>query len=57
MKINKNSKIFIAGHNGMVGFAVTKKLKQKGFTNIITVEKKKLNLLNQKNVLNFLRRR
>ena len=56
MKINKNSKIFIAGHNGMVGFAVTKKLKQKGFTNIITVEKKKLNLLNQKNVLNFLKK-
>ncbi len=56
MKINKNSKIFIAGHNGMVGFAVTKKLKQKGFTNIITVEKKKLNLLNQKNVYNFLKK-
>lgn len=56
MKINKNSKIFIAGHNGMVGFAVTKKLEQKGFTNIITVERKKLNLLNQKNVLNFLKK-
>ena len=56
MKINKNSKIFIAGHNGMVGFAITKKLEQKGFTNIITVEKKKLNLLNQKNVLNFLKK-
>ena len=56
MKINKNSKIFIAGHNGMVGFAITKKLEQKGFTNIITVEKKKLNLLNQKNVYNFLKK-
>ena len=41
MKINKNSKIFIAGHKGMVGSAIKKKLEQKGFKNIIIIEKKK----------------
>ena len=39
--INKRSKIFIAGHNGMVGSAVVKKLKSNHFKNLITVEKKK----------------
>ena len=29
--INKNSKIFVAGHNGLVGSAIVKKLKQKGY--------------------------
>ena len=40
--INKNSKIFIAGHNGMVGSAICKKLINKGFKKIITATKKKL---------------
>ena len=42
MKINKKSKIFIAGHNGMVGSSLFKKFNENGFKNIITVEKKKL---------------
>ena len=54
MKINKNSKIFIAGHNGMVGSAIHKMLIKKGFKNIITVEKKKVNLINQNIVFKFL---
>jgi GDP-L-fucose synthase len=56
MKINKNSKIFIAGHKGMVGSAIKKKLEQKGFKNIIIIEKKKLNLIEQKKVFNYLKK-
>ena len=56
MKINKNSKIFIAGHNGMVGSAIKKKFEEKGFKKIITIDKKKLNLINQKKVFEFLKK-
>jgi GDP-L-fucose synthase len=56
MKINKNSKIFLAGHNGMVGSAIMRKLLEKKFKNIITKSRKELNLLNQKNVFNFLKK-
>ena len=55
MKINKESKIFIAGHKGMVGSAIYKKFKKKGFRNIITIDKKKLNLLNQNKVFKYLK--
>ena len=48
-------KIFIAGHKGMVGSAIFRKLKNK--TNkIVIADKKKLNLLNQKSVLSFLKK-
>ena len=56
MKINKKSKIFIAGHNGMVGSAIKKKFLQKGYKNIITINKKRLNLINQKKVFNYLKK-
>jgi len=52
--IYKKSKIFLAGHKGMVGSAIHKKLKQNGFKNIIVISKKKLNLLNQKKVEKFI---
>ena len=52
--INKNSKIFIAGHKGMVGSAIKKKLEEKGYKKIITIEKNKLNLLNQEKVFKYL---
>ena len=52
--INKRSKIFIAGHNGMVGSAVVKKLKSNHFKNLITVEKKKINFLDQEKTKKFL---
>ena len=39
--INKKSKIFVAGHKGMVGSAIVRKLKEKGFSKIIFAEKKK----------------
>ena len=52
----KNEKIFLAGHNGLVGSAVLRKLKEKKFTNITTITKSKLNLLDQKKVFNFLKK-
>ena len=55
--INKNSKIFVAGHNGLVGSAIVRKLKKKGYRNIITINKSKLDLTNQIKVLNFLKKK
>ena len=55
--ISKNNKIFLAGHNGMAGSAILKKLKNTGYKNIICVSKKKLNLLDQKKVENFLKKK
>ena len=54
--INKNSKIFVAGHNGLVGSAIVRKLKDKGYKNILTVNRLKLDLTNQSKVYNFLKR-
>ena len=54
--INFKSKIYIAGHNGLVGSAIVRKLKQKGYNNLILRSKKKLDLKNQKKVYNFLKR-
>ena len=51
--ITKNSKIFLAGHNGMIGSAIYRKLK-KSYKKIITIEKKKLDLRDQTKVFNFL---
>ena len=45
--MNKNSKIYVAGHNGMVGSAIVRKLKDLGYTNIVTKSKKELDLTNQ----------
>ena len=48
-------KIFIAGHKGMVGSAILRKLKNKS-NKIVIADKKKLNLLNQKSVLSFFKK-
>ena len=48
-----NSKIFVAGHNGMVGSAIVRRLKELGYTNIITKGKKELDLSNQFQVSQF----
>ena len=42
--INIRSKIFIAGHKGMLGSSILRILKKKGYKNLITVEKKNLDL-------------
>ena len=44
-KLNLDSKIYVAGHNGMVGSTIVKKLIEYGYKNIITNSKKELNLL------------
>ncbi len=54
--INKKSKIFVAGHKGMVGSAILRKLRSKGFSKIILSEKKNLDLLNQNKVFKFLKK-
>jgi len=54
--MNKNSKIFISGHKGLVGSAIINYLKKKNFTKIYSIEKKKLDLRNQSKVLNFFRK-
>ena len=51
MKLKK--KIFIAGHKGMLGNSIFNKLRNKKNIEIYTVDKKKLNLLNQKKVNSF----
>ena len=56
MNLKKNDKIFLAGHNGMVGSAILRTLIKKGYKNIIIKEKKKLNLENQKDVNNFFKK-
>ncbi len=48
-----DSKIFVAGHRGMVGSAIVKNLQEKGFTNIITRTSSELNLINQQDVADF----
>ena len=53
--ISKNSKIFLAGHKGMIGSAIHKKLKKK-YKRIITIDKKKLDLRDQAKVFNFLKK-
>ena len=53
----KNIKIFLAGHKGLVGSAILRRLREKKYTNIILADKKKLNLLDQKKVFNFLKRK
>lgn len=51
--MEKDSKIFVAGHKGMVGSAIVRKLKSLGYTNIITVDRKEVNLVNQLSVQSF----
>jgi len=51
--VTKNSKIYIAGHNGMVGSAVWRNLQSKGYVNLIGKTSTELNLTNQQAVLDF----
>ena len=56
MNINKNSKIYVAGHKGLVGSAIVRRLKFNNYKNILTVDKKYLDLSDQKKVYQFLRK-
>lgn len=51
--MKQNSRIFIAGHRGMVGSAICRKLKSQGFTNLITRSSKELDLTDQEAVNQF----
>ena len=51
--MNKEIKIYIAGHNGMVGSAIWRALEKKGYNNLIGKSSKELDLRNQQAVINF----
>lgn len=51
--MKKDSKIFLAGHNGLVGSAIYKLLKQRGYANIVTRTRNELDLKDQQKVKEF----
>ena len=53
MKLDKNAKIFVAGHNGLVGSAIWNNLKARGYNNLIGRSHKELDLTNQAEVTKF----
>lgn len=53
--IKKKDKIYVAGHNGLVGSSIIRELKKQGYKNIIYRSKKQLNLINQNKVYKFLK--
>ncbi len=53
MNMNKTDKIYIAGHRGMVGSAIARKLQKEGFTNILTKTSAELDLRSQQSVGDF----
>jgi GDP-L-fucose synthase len=55
--INLSSKIYVAGHNGLVGSAIVRQLKRNGYKNIIVANRKKLDLTKQLDVLKFLKKK
>ena len=54
--IKQHSKIFIAGHNGLIGSSILSLLKKKGFKNLITKTRKQLNLIDQRKVNIFFKK-
>ena len=54
--IGYKSKIFVAGHNGLVGSAILRQLKLKGYKNLLTINRKNLDLRNQEKVYKFLKK-
>ena len=53
MTLNKDSKIYIAGHHGLVGSAIWKNLEQRGYTNLVGQSHKMLDLTDQNAVKQF----
>lgn len=51
--MKKNAKIYIAGHRGMVGSAIVRKLEKEGYTNLVTRTSQELDLRNQQAVNDF----
>ena len=55
--ITLQSKIYVAGHKGLVGSAIVRQLKKEGYKKIIFVDRSKLDLTNQLEVLKFLKKK
>ena len=55
--IDRNATIYVAGHKGLVGSAIVRKLKKIGFKKVLTVIKSKLDLTNQSKVYNFIKKK
>ena len=55
--INLKSKIYVAGHKGLVGSAIVRQLKKEGYKKIIFADRSKVDLTNQLKVLKFLKRK
>lgn len=55
--MNYKSKIYVAGHNGLVGSSIIRRLKLKGYKNILTADRKNLDLTNQQKVFDFLNKK
>jgi len=55
-ELNKNSKIFLTGHRGLVGSAIYRRLQKEGFTNILIRTHKELDLCNQMQVEEFFKK-
>ncbi|MDZ7720261.1 MAG: GDP-L-fucose synthase [Balneolaceae bacterium] len=53
MTVNKQDTVFVAGHRGMVGSAIHRRLKKEGFTNLLTQTRQELDLRNQAAVSRF----
>ena len=51
--MNKNSKIFVAGHRGLVGSAIVRTLQDRGYNNIVTKTRNEIDLINQTQVEEF----
>jgi GDP-L-fucose synthase len=53
----KNAKIYVAGHTGLIGSAIIRKLLENNYRNIITINKNNLDLRNQASVFQFLKKK
>lgn len=53
INMEKDSKIYVAGHRGMVGSAIVRELQRQGYSNIITRTHRELDLINQQAVDDF----
>lgn len=54
--MNKDAKLYVAGHRGLVGSAIVRALRNAGYSNIVTVDKKQVDLLDQQAVATFFAR-
>jgi len=54
--MKRDAKVYVAGHNGMVGSAIVRRLQKQGYASILTVSRSQLDLLNQQAVREFLAR-